>query len=97
MAEATTAVQLEKSWPEESAYKEELELLRVSSGMRLEGTMIPEAMKAGTAGDWSVWLKTDKLDAWTRVKIQEFCNEAKQEDDERKSIVQQILQRCTDF
>ena len=35
--EATRAVQLVKSWPDESPYKEWLELLRVSSGMRLDG------------------------------------------------------------
>ena len=63
--------------------------------MRLEGTMIRQAMKAGKADDWSELLKSDN--AWTRVKIQECHNEVKQEDDERKSVVQHILQRSTDF
>ena len=51
--EATKAVQLEKSWPAESPHKEELELLRVRSGLRLDGTLIRQAMKAGKAGRWS--------------------------------------------
>ena len=36
IAEAATAVQLEKSWLGESPYKEELELLRDSDGLRLD-------------------------------------------------------------
>ena len=32
MGEAATAMQLKKSWPAESPYKEELELLRESEG-----------------------------------------------------------------
>ena len=51
MAEAVTAVQLGKSWPDESLYKEELDLLRESDGMRLDSTMIRRARIAGEAGN----------------------------------------------
>ena len=44
MAEAVTAMKLEKSWPGESPYKVELELLREGDCMRLKGTMIRQAM-----------------------------------------------------
>ena len=70
-------------------YREELELLRESDCVRLEGTMIRQAMKAGKAGDWSELLKSE-LNARTRAKIQECYYEVKQED-ERRSIEQQIL------
>ena len=50
-------------------------------------------MKAGTPGDWSELLKSDKLNAWTRVQIQECYHEVRQDDDERRSIVQQILHK----
>ena len=59
--------------------------------MRLDGTLIPQAVKAGEAGDWSELLESDKLNAWTSAKLQECHSEVKQEDDERKSIVQQIM------
>ena len=35
-------------WQDESPYKEELELLRVSSDMRLDGTLIRQASNVGT-------------------------------------------------
>ena len=34
--EAATAEQLERSWPQESPFKEELELLREGDGKRLD-------------------------------------------------------------
>ena len=85
------------SGPGESPLKEELELLRKRNGMRLEGTMIRQAMEAGKAGDWSELLKSDKLDARTSAKLRECYYEVRQEDDERKSIVHQTLQKSTDF
>ena len=56
-AEAATAVQLERSWTEESPYNEEMELLRKNEGMRLDGIMIRQARKAGEAVDWAELLK----------------------------------------
>ena len=91
MAEASTAMQLVRSWPEEPPYKEELELLPESDGVRLDGTVIPQAMKAGRAGDGSELFNSEDLNAWTRVQTQEFYHEVRQEDDERKSIAKQIL------
>ena len=48
---ATRAVQLVTHWQDESPHQE-LELLRVSIDMRLDGTLIRQALKAGKAGDW---------------------------------------------
>ena len=45
--EAARALQLEKSWPEESPYSEEQALLRESDSLHLPGTRIRRAMKAG--------------------------------------------------
>ena len=78
MEEATKAVQLEKSWPAESPYKEELELLRVRSGLRLHGTLIRQAMKAGKVGRWSELWESGKRNASTRVKMQECYDAVKQ-------------------
>ena len=35
------------TWQDESPYKEELELLRVSGDMRLDGTLIQQAIESG--------------------------------------------------
>ena len=51
-------------------------------------------MKAGEENEWSELVKSN---AWTRVKIDECHHEVRQEDDQRESIVQQILQKSTDF
>ena len=42
-------------------------------------------------------MKSDRPNAWTSAKLRECHNEVEQEDEERKSIVQQILQKSTDF
>ena len=86
-------MQIGRSWPGESPYQEELELLRENEGMRLDGTMIRQAMKAGRAGDWSELFKSDKLNTWTRVKQQECYYEVRLEVDERKRSVRQILHK----
>ena len=61
LEEATKAVQLEASgiWQNESPYKEELVRLRVSSGMRLDGTLMLHEIKAGKAVDWTGLVKSD--------------------------------------
>ena len=41
-------------------------------------------------------VKSGKLNAWTSAKLRECYSEVEQEDEERKSIVQQILQKNTD-
>ena len=79
MDEAKNAVQLGKCWPEVSLYTEELQLLRVSSDMRLDSTLTRHVIEAGTAGDWLEWLNSDKPNAWTKVKLQECHHEVKQE------------------
>ena len=81
-----------ESWPEESPYREELALLRESGSLHLAGTMVRRAMLKKTTG--RRLLKSTDLQAWTSVKLQEWYHE---EDDERKTIVQQILQKSTDI
>ena len=99
LEEATKAVKLEtsSSWQHESPYKEELELLRVSGDVRLDDTLMRQAIKGGTAGGRSELVKGDRLNAWTSAKLRECYSEVEQEDEERKSTVQQILQKSTDF
>ena len=48
LEEATNAVQLEAcgGWQHESPYKEDLELLRVSGDLRLDGTIMREVFMA---------------------------------------------------
>ena len=47
-------------------------MLRESDGVRLDVAMIRQALKAVNAGAWSELLKSDKVNAWTRVNLQEF-------------------------
>ena len=42
-------------------------------------------------------MKGDKLSAWPSVKLRERYSEVEQKDEERKSTVQQILDKSTDF
>ena len=51
----------------------------------------------GFENNRSELLRSEDLNAWTRVKIQECYHEVKREDDQRKSTGQQILQKSTDF
>ena len=76
---------------------QEVDLLRVNFDMPLDSNLIRPAIQAGKARDWSEWLKSDKLNAWTSAELQKCHSEVKQEDDEQESIVQQILQKSTDF
>ena len=41
------------SWQNESPYKEELELLRVSNDVFVDGSLMRQATKAGKADDWA--------------------------------------------
>ena len=88
--EGTTTLKLGTSWTE-SPYTETIAQLRETDSLHLAGTMVRRAMKAGKANDWSELLKSKELNLWTRVKIQECYHEV------RKSIVQQALQKSTDF
>ena len=44
-------------WQHESLYKEELELLRHSTDLRFEGSLMRQAYTAGTSGDWTNYLE----------------------------------------
>ena len=65
MEEVTKAVQLEtyNIWQHESPYKGELEPLREGNDLRLEGSLMRQAFKAGNAGDGAESWQNDKLKA----------------------------------
>ena len=99
LLEAAKAVQLEtdSSWQNESPYEGELELLRMGSDLRLEGSLMRQAFKAGKWGDRTHFPKHDKLSGWAGVKVRECYSEVEQIDEDRKSRAQLILQKRTDF
>ena len=94
LEEATRAVQQGTSWQDESQFKEELELLRESGDMRLDGTLIRQAIEAGKAGDRSKLVNIDMLNTWTSAKLQECHREVKQEDDERRAWCSRFSRRA---
>ena len=51
------------SWQNESPYKEELELLRVSNDMFVDGSLMRQATKAVKADDWADLVENDRLNA----------------------------------
>ena len=62
LEEATKAVQLEtsSSWQHESPFREELELLREGSDLRLEGSLVRPAFQGWEkAGDWADFLENN--------------------------------------
>ena len=59
--------------------------------------MVRKAVKAGRADEWSELMKSDEFTPWMMTKLQESCYQAKQDDDQRKSVARQIMQRSTDF
>ena len=42
-------------------------------------------------------MKNGELNPWMTAKLKESFSNARQEDDQRKNIVQQVLQKSTDF
>ena len=77
--------------------KEELALLQQSENRRLPGIMVRRAVNAGRADDWSELMKSEELNPWMIAKLKASYGQATQDDDECKSIVQQIMQKSTDF
>ena len=47
--------------------------------------------------DWSEQTRSEGLNSWMMAKLKESCKQARQEDGQRKSIVQKVKQRSTDF
>ena len=47
--------------------------------------------------DWSELTRSEELNPWMMAKSRERYDQARQEDDQRKSIVQRVTQRSTDF
>ena len=93
---AATALKFGTSWTEESPYNKQLTLLREGDSLHLAGTLVRRAMKLGRENGLLELLKSSELDLWTRMKLQECCHGVMQ-DDQRRSMVQQILQKSTGF
>ena len=53
LEDGATALDLSKSWTEESPYKKEAALLLESDSLHLPGPMARRAIRAGRADDWS--------------------------------------------
>ena len=54
-------------------------------------------IKPGEADEWSELMKIEELNPWMMTKLKESYHQARQEDDQWKSIVPQILRKSTDF
>ena len=86
LEDAVTALNLGKRWTQGSPCKGELGLLRESDSLHLPGPTVRGAIRAGRADDRWELIRVMSL----RAKLQEYSHEVKQDDDQRKSIVQQI-------
>ena len=57
----------------ESAFKEELELVRHSSVLRFQGLLMPRAYDAWRSGDWKNYLeefrRDGRLSFWASIKV----------------------------
>ena len=82
---------------QESPYKEELAVLRESDSLHRASTMVRRSMKVGKEDHWSELWKGSEFNSWTRAKLQECYHEVRQDDDQRKSIVQQIMWKSTNI
>ena len=58
--------------------------------------MVRRATKARRADDGTELLRSDELNPWMTAKLMSCC-EVRQDDDQRKSIVQQNMQQSTFF
>ena len=55
-----------------------------------------KAIKAGWVDDLSALVESGELNPWMMAKLKESHCQARQEDDQRKSVVQQRMQKSTD-
>ena len=81
------------SWQRESPYTEDLELLREVGDLKFDASLMRQAFTAGELGDWATFLFNEKLNVWASVNVRECYSELEQEDENRKTFVQQILQK----
>ena len=77
--------------------KEELTLWCESKDEPVPGSMARRANKAGSVYDVSELMKSDQLNPWTMAKLKESYLEARHGKDQRKCIVQQVIQRNTNI
>ena len=82
---------------QESPYKEELAVLRESDSLHRASTMVRRSMKVGKEDRWSELWKSSEFNSWTRAKLQECYHEVRQDDDQRKTIAQQIMWKSTNI
>ena len=78
-------------------HKEVLALLCDSRNLQLVGMMVRKAVKAELAVESSQLMRNEELNPWMMVTLMESWYQVKQEDDQRKSNVQQVSPKSTDF
>ena len=96
LKEAAMALSVDNEWLNESPRKVDVALLQESRNMQCPGMMVRRAVKAGLADDWSELTRSEELNPWKMAKLKESYYQARQEDEQRKSIVQKVLQKITD-
>ena len=58
---------------------------------------VRKAVNAGWADDWSELMKSEEVNPWVMTKLRKSYYQAGQEDDQRKGIVQKVMQKSTDL
>ena len=76
---------------------EELELFREVRDLRFGGSLMRQAFASGKLGDWADFLDNEKLSVRARVNVRECSSEVEQEDENRTTIAQQIVEKSADF
>ena len=71
--------------------------MRANKNLHLPGVTVRSVVKAGLADDWSELIRSEELNPWMMAQLKERHSQARQEDEQRKSIAQLVLQRSTDF
>ena len=89
-------VSLTKEWPETSTYKEEFALLRKRKAWAAEQDGATRD-QSGREGRLVRTRRRAEVNRWMMVKLKERHYEAKQDDDQRRNAVQQIMHKSTDF
>ena len=83
--------------PGESPHTEELAILLVSKNLHVPRRMVRKANKAELADDKSELTRSEEVNPWMLAKLKESYHQVRQENDQRKSIVQQELVEKKDF
>ena len=97
LKDAAKAICLGKEWLEVYPHKGESALWRESGDMRLPGVTVRKAVKAGLAHDWWELVRSEEVTPQIMAKLKKSNIQARQDDDQRRSIVQKVMLQSTDF